>query len=93
MWEVWGDVVGGGEGEGDTGGDGASRVLYVEEDGVFVGGEEEWKEAGVGRQLARGSGEGGSEEGGDCGIVEGEEEDSGEKGDGEDEDEDVRGEK
>ena len=68
-------------------------MLYVEEDGVFVEWEEEWEEARVRRQLARGSRERGSEESGDCGVVEGEEEDSGEKGDGEDEDEDVRGEK
>ena len=77
--------MGGGEGEGDTGGDGASRVLYVEEDGVPVGGEEEWEKARVGEQLAGGSGERGSEEGADRGVDEGEEENGREEGDGEDE--------
>ena len=46
---MWRDVVGGGEGEGESGGDGTSGLLYPTKDGAADGGEEEWDEAGAGR--------------------------------------------
>ena len=83
--------MGGGEGEGYSGGDGTQRMLYVKESGAAVGGEEEWKEAGVGEQLGGGRSKRGGKEGPYRRIDCREEEDGGEKSDGEEEDEDLRG--
>ena len=75
VWEVWGGVVGGGEGERGAGGDGTSRLLHAAENGAAGWGEEERKEARVGGGLERGRGERGGGEGADRGVNEGEEED------------------
>ena len=65
VWEVWGGVVGGGEGERGPGGDGPPRLLHAAENGAAGGGEEERKEAGVGGGLEGCGGERGGDEG--CG--------------------------
>ena len=91
MRGLWAGAVCGGEGEGDPGGDGSPGVLYPAENGAAAGGEEEWKEAGVGEQLGGGRSKRGGKEGPYRRIDCREEEDGGEKSDGEEEDEDLRG--
>ena len=92
VWEVWAGVVCGGEGEGDPGGNGSSRVLhpaqfFVSAVFVFVG-----LYAFVGVFLYGRGGVCGGEKSADRGVDEGEEEDGGKESDGEDEEEVVRGE-